>query len=92
VLHDQVNDWTSARDFREQITWDALLYPFGGIASIAHNSEGKPVNLFRLNPEQAVIDVTIDPFEGSRSDRLSTGYRIQRDRGDVHERRAAPEH
>lgn len=64
LLHDQVNDWTSASDFREQLTRDALLYPFGGIAYIARNSEGKPVNLFRLNPEQTVINVTIDPFEG----------------------------
>lgn len=62
ILHDQVNDWSSASDFRETITRDALLYPAGGVAYIARNAERKPVSLFRLNPE--TVEVSVDPFEG----------------------------
>lgn len=62
LLHDQVNDFTSASSFRETITRDALLYPAGGVAFIARNADRKPISLFRLNPE--TIEVSVDPFEG----------------------------
>ncbi|WP_334437232.1 phage portal protein [Bradyrhizobium sp. AZCC 1610] len=62
LLHDQVNDWTSASDFRETVTRDALLHPAGGLAYIARNAEHKPISLFRLNPE--TVEVSVDPFEG----------------------------
>ena len=64
LLHDRVNDWTSAGAFRGQITRDALLYPLGGLAFIARNSEGKPVNLYRLDPEQTKIEASFDTFDG----------------------------
>jgi HK97 family phage portal protein len=62
LLHDQANDWTSASDFRETVTRDALLFPAGGLAYIARNAERKPISLFRLNPDQ--VSVTLDTFEG----------------------------
>jgi len=57
LLHDQANDWTPAALFREQITRDACLYPNGGFAHIARASDGKPVDLFRYNPEQTKVNV-----------------------------------
>ncbi len=62
LLHDQANDFTSASRFRDQLTADALLFPAGGLAFIARNSERKPISLFRLDPES--VTVTFDAFEG----------------------------
>ncbi|WP_159005293.1 phage portal protein [Bradyrhizobium sp. S69] len=50
LLHDAANDWTSAAQFREQLTRDALLYPHGGFAFI-NRVDGKPFELIRYNPE-----------------------------------------
>jgi len=41
LLRSAANDWTSASQFREEITRDALLYPHGGFAYI-NRVEGKP--------------------------------------------------
>ena len=49
LLHDAVNDWTSASTFREQLTRDALLWPHGGFAFI-NRVNGKPVELIRFDP------------------------------------------
>ena len=50
LLHGAANEWTSASQFREDITRDALLYPHGGFAFI-NRVEGKPFELIRYNPE-----------------------------------------
>jgi HK97 family phage portal protein len=50
LLHSAANEWTSASQFREDITRDALLYPHGGFAFI-NRVEGKPFELIRYNPE-----------------------------------------
>lgn len=62
LLHDAPNDWTPAAKFREEITRDAILRPLGGFATIGRNSDGKPVELIRLDPE--VSPVSIDSSNG----------------------------
>lgn len=57
LLHDAANDWTSAGDFREQVTRDALLYPHGGFAHIVR-VEDKPAELIRIDPERTPVSVT----------------------------------
>jgi len=71
LVHDWSNDWTSAKDFREQLTTDALLRGHG-FAQVARNSEGKPVFLLRMDP--AAVDVETDDFgEPSYRIRLKNG-------------------
>lgn len=53
LLHDQANEWTSASDFREQLTRDALLNG-NGYAFINRN-DGRPVELIRLPPENMSV-------------------------------------
>jgi len=62
LLHDAANDWTSASQFREQITRDALLYPHGGLAHIIR-AEGKPVELIRIDREREAVSVTYENYE-----------------------------
>lgn len=71
LLHDQANDFMSASQFRELMTADALLH-HGGFAFIARNSEGAPVSLHRLDPNEYPVTVKNDPFEGPT-------YEIQQD-------------
>jgi HK97 family phage portal protein len=61
LLHDAANEWTPAAKFREEITRDALLRPYGGFAFI-NRVDGKPVELIRLDPE--VSPVTVDSSNG----------------------------
>lgn len=58
LLHDFANEWTSASQFREQLTRDALLYQ-GGFAFISR-VEGKPFELIRLDPEQVAVGIAVD--------------------------------
>ncbi|MBN8977870.1 MAG: phage portal protein [Rhizobiales bacterium] len=55
LLHDAANPWTSAAQFREQVTADAMLH-HGGFAQIVRNSEDKPLELHRLNPATVTVD------------------------------------
>jgi HK97 family phage major capsid protein len=55
LLHDQVNDWTSASELRETLTADALLHEHGAFAVIVR-VEGRPVELHRLAPESVQVD------------------------------------
>lgn len=55
LLHDAANPWTSAAQFRERVTADAMLH-HGGFAQIVRNSEGKPLELHRLNPTTVTVD------------------------------------
>ncbi|MBN9011601.1 MAG: phage portal protein [Rhizobiales bacterium] len=55
LLHDTANPWTPAAQFREQVTADAMLY-HGGFAQIVRNAEGKPLELWRLNPATVTVD------------------------------------
>jgi HK97 family phage portal protein len=57
LLHDNPNEWTSAAQFREQVTRDALLYPNGGFAFI-NRVEGKPFELLRLDPEHTPVSIS----------------------------------
>ncbi len=61
LLHDQANEWTSASDFREQLTRDALLHDAGGFAFI-NRVDGKVQELLRLSPE--AMTVKADPTSG----------------------------
>ncbi len=63
LLHDAANEWTSAAQFREQITRDALLYPGGGFAFINRIDGGKPAELIRIDPEQTPVTVTYENSE-----------------------------
>lgn len=62
LLHDAANEWTPAAKFREEITRDAILRPYGGFATIGRNIDGKPVELIRLDPETS--PVTVDSSNG----------------------------
>jgi HK97 family phage portal protein len=62
LLHDAANEWTPAAKFREDITRDAILRPYGGFAVIGRNIDGKPVELVRLDPESS--PVTVDSSNG----------------------------
>ena len=64
LLHSAANEWTSASQFREEITRDALLFPHGGFAFI-NRVDGKPFELIRYNPEinpVAVQYIDSEPF------------------------------
>ncbi|WP_316195951.1 MULTISPECIES: phage portal protein [unclassified Bradyrhizobium] len=63
LLHDAANDWTAAGTFREQITRDALLYPFGGFAFVNRVDGGKPAELIRIDPELTPVSVTYENSE-----------------------------
>lgn len=72
LLHDQVSEWTSASDFREQLTRDALLHG-NGFAYI-NRVDGKPVELNRLDaPSVAVL---VDDVTGEPSYRHTTGTTV----------------
>jgi HK97 family phage portal protein len=51
LLHDAANDWTSATQFREEVTRDALLYRHGGFAHIIRVDGDKPAELIRIDQE-----------------------------------------
>lgn len=55
LLHDAANPWTSAAQFRERVTADAML-SHGGYAQIVRNAEGKPLELHRLDPATVTVD------------------------------------
>lgn len=57
LLHDVANPWTPAGRLREQLTVDALL-SHGGYAQIVRNSEGKPLELHRLDPATVTVDLS----------------------------------
>ncbi|RJG44921.1 phage portal protein [Mesorhizobium sp. DCY119] len=56
LLHDQVNDWTSAGDFRELVTRDALLTG-NGYAAILRDGDDKPIELHRLDPTCVKVEI-----------------------------------
>lgn len=60
LLHDQANEWTSASDFREQLTRDALLN--GNGFAFINRVDGKPVELLRLDP--ASMSVSYETLTG----------------------------
>ena len=62
LLHDDANPWTPASDLKEALTRDALLHDNGGLAFINRNSDGRPVELLRLDPES--IEVGADGTTG----------------------------
>ena len=49
LVHDDATDWTSAAQFRQQLTTDALLHG-DGLAFVGRNGAGDPVELYRLKP------------------------------------------
>jgi len=55
LLHDEANDHTSAADFREQLTRDALLH--GNGLALINRIDGRPIELIRLDP----VSVDIEP-------------------------------
>lgn len=57
LLRDESNGWTSATQFRQEITRDALLYPGGGFAFINRDHDGTPLELIRLDPETAPVTI-----------------------------------
>ena len=63
LLHDAANEWTSATQFREQVTRDALLYRHGGFAFINRIDGGKPAELIRIDQEFHPVIVTYENSE-----------------------------
>lgn len=74
LLNRAPNDWTSAFEFRQQLTEDALLH-HGGFAFI-NRVDGRPYELIRLRPE--TVEVKIDETTGEPSYLVSeqTGQRM----------------
>jgi HK97 family phage portal protein len=62
LLHDAADPSTPAALFREWITRDALLRPYGGFAFINRGADGKPLELNYLDPD--VSPVTVDRSTG----------------------------
>ena len=62
LLHDAADPSTPAALFREWITRDAILRPFGGFAFINRGSDGKLLELNYIDPE--VSPVTVDRSTG----------------------------
>lgn len=55
LAHDEVNDWTSAQAFREQLVRDALLWG-DGLALIVRDGSGQPRELHRLDPSALQVE------------------------------------
>lgn len=49
LIHDQANEWTSAGQLRADLTVDALLHD-NGYALVSRASDGRPLELHRLDP------------------------------------------
>ena len=64
LLHDAVNAWTSASEFREQLTRDACLLG-NGYAYITRDGDGAPVELHRMQPERVEVFVNPETLEPS---------------------------
>ena len=79
ILREQANDWTSASDFLEQLTRDALLYG-NGYAHIGRQ-DGRLVELVRLDPSS--ITVEADATTGEPLYRTNGDGRRYIDRRDV---------
>lgn len=56
LLHDRSNPWTSAVDFKRQVTLDALLH--GNGFALVVRVDGKPKELHRLPPRSVTVDVS----------------------------------
>lgn len=80
LVHDEVSDWLSAGAFRESLTRDALLHG-AGLAFIARNSAGTPIELQRLNPSSVTIQA--DDFGAPHYFVNVDRGRIELDRGNV---------
>ncbi len=63
LVHDEVNEWTSAGQFREDLTTDALLTG-NGFAQIVRLDDGTPFEMHRLEPATVHTDYEPDgePF------------------------------
>lgn len=61
LLADQANDWTSAADFKEQLTRDALLH--GNGYAFVNRVNGQPFELTRLDPESVQVDIDLATSE-----------------------------
>lgn len=76
LLQDAANSFTPAGQFREDVTQDAALYPYGGFAHIGRASDGRVVELVRIDPEQSsiIIDyVNLEPIYAYRQVSNGTG-------------------
>lgn len=50
LLHDEANEWQSAGALRTSLTMDALTRDSGGFAVVTRASDGRPLELHRLDP------------------------------------------
>ena len=76
ILHDAVNDYTSACDFKEQIIRDALLH--GNGYAFINRVGGNVIELNRLRPEQTIVEedpITGDPIYRAQLD-LAGKFRV----------------
>lgn len=62
LLHDEANDFSSAADFREQLTRDALLE--GNGLALINRVDNRPIELIRLDP--AAVDIEADDLGSPR--------------------------
>ncbi|MYZ46470.1 phage portal protein [Propylenella binzhouense] len=69
LIHDDANDWTSAAQFREALTRDALLH--GGGFAFANIVNGRVVELLRLDPTR--VQVLADMATGEPVYRVTEG-------------------
>lgn len=81
LLHDQANEWTSASDFREQLTRDALLH--GNGFAFINRRDGVPVELIRLPPENMAVAYVVATGEPSYEFTDENGGKRTFDREDI---------
>lgn len=81
LLNRDANDWTSAAEFREQVTRDALL--FGNGYAFINRVDGEPRELLRLQPD--IISVTADARTQEPTYKIASGPDVGRhiDRRDI---------
>ena len=54
IVHRSANEWTSATEFRTELTTDALMFG-GGFARVVRMDGGKPFELHRLDPSKVAL-------------------------------------
>ncbi|QFS82335.1 Phage portal protein [Roseivivax sp. THAF197b] len=60
LTHDEANPWTAAGALRTALTLDALVNDKGGFALVVRASDGRPLELHRLEPSAVTIATASD--------------------------------
>ncbi|MFN3663844.1 phage portal protein [Yoonia sp.] len=55
LIHDEANPWTSAAQLREDLTLDALTRDQGGFALVTRYTDGRPAEMYRIDPASVTV-------------------------------------